>query len=402
MTMIRGKLAYLNRLYSRVPFKPVVLSQHMEGASPPSVFIGRAGYPKVYAGPLIPNEHGDTSMMDMPEQWLAGNNGKATQDAVDIINFRLQLVRGKQRVHVQDARAQNKTTEMLQSIALAKQSVEIEADFSKMPTGRFLHEEMQPFGPSGPLKELKIDTAKFQPDLEKAYYDTDLLSRSAVINLYEKGLPFSTIQKAFSTGAFGMARNRKLVPTRWSITAVDDMLGLHLLDKVKAYPIIENYRVYEAESLNNHFMILLMPTQWQYESMEAWFPQIIGDRLEIYSDWEGFEKRKTYAAIGGCYYSARMAICELLEREQKQAGAILLRESYPGYIPLGVWNVRENMRQALREPHKEFESMQLALNYINDRMRIKMSEWTRRSNLLKKTASWHASRRRIGISQRIH
>ncbi len=381
--MIKGKLAYLNRLYSRVPFKPIVLSRHIEGSSPPSVFIGRFGYPNVHVGPLIPQEHGDTSLMDMPEKWIATNDKKThfvRPSAVDIINFRLQLVRGKQPINVKDM---GKTVDMLQSIALAKKSVDIEADFSKMPQGRFLHEEAQPFGPSAPIKEVKVDAIKFNPRLEKAHADTDMLSRDAVIRLYEKGLPFSTIQKAFSTGVFGLAKNRKLVPTRWSITAVDDMLGLHLLEKVRQYQTIEEYRVYMTESLNNKFVVLLLPTQWQYESMEAWFPQIIGDRLEIYGDWEGFEKRKTYAAIGGCYYSARFAIAEQLVDEQRQAGAILLRESYPGYIPLGVWNVRENVRAAMRSQPQRFDSMSNALGHINSSMRIKTKDWIVQSHLLK-------------------
>jgi DNA repair protein NreA len=59
----------------------------ISGASPPSVFVGQYGYPKVNIGPMVPDIHGDTSLLDSPERWL----GKTLQD---ILNFRLSLVRG--------------------------------------------------------------------------------------------------------------------------------------------------------------------------------------------------------------------------------------------------------------------------------------------------------------------
>jgi len=372
--MIKGKLRYLERLYPRFSFKPLEFGQDISGSSPPSVFIGRKGYPKVYVGPLIPAIHGDTKFMDTPESWLGKN------DATDIISFRFQLVRGKELV---DVKKMGRQAENLQSIALAEKSVDIEASFKKKPKGVFFHEEMQPFGPSAPLKEMKVDSQKFDHKMEKAYYDTDLLAKDAVIWLYEKRLLVSSLQKAFSVGAFGLGKNRKLVPTRWSITAVDDTLGSYMLESIKQYDTIGEFRVYEAESLNNKFVIIFMPTFWRYETMEAWFPQIIGDRLEIYSDYETFDRRTAYARIGGCYYAARLAVAERLEAEKRQAGVIILRESYPGYIPLGVFNVRENVREALRKSYMRFETLKQALDYAGTRLRIPLEQWIGQSQMLK-------------------
>jgi hypothetical protein len=42
----------------------------LAGCSPPAVFVGRYGYPKVDIGPLLPPEFGDTSIMDKPEMWV--------------------------------------------------------------------------------------------------------------------------------------------------------------------------------------------------------------------------------------------------------------------------------------------------------------------------------------------
>jgi hypothetical protein len=74
---------------------PLLSSEDIEGASPPSVFIGRIGYPNVYVGPLVPPIHEDTSIFDLPEQWF----GKSIDE---IVGFRSLLVRGKHRVNVQE------------------------------------------------------------------------------------------------------------------------------------------------------------------------------------------------------------------------------------------------------------------------------------------------------------
>ncbi|MEM7827687.1 MAG: hypothetical protein QXD72_03200 [Candidatus Aenigmatarchaeota archaeon] len=225
--MIKGKAVYLNRLYSKMKFKSVEIGESISGASPPAIFVGRHNYPRVFVGPLIPPQHGDTQIMDLPEQWII--NGKTVED---VVNFRLCLVRGKETLNVKDV--YSKPVQTLQELALAKKSLEVDAEFKKKPRGGFFHEDVPPFGPSAPLKEIKLaENPKWNLQLEKAYYDTDLKARDAMIELYEKGLFVSSIQKALSVGAFGLEKNRKLVPTRWSITAVDDTISLYLLEKMK-------------------------------------------------------------------------------------------------------------------------------------------------------------------------
>jgi hypothetical protein len=78
-----------------------------------------------------------------------------------------------------------------------------------------------------------------------------------------------------------------------------------------------------------------------------------------------------------------MAVLEALAREQKQAGAIILREAYPGYVPMGVFNVRENVRNAMNQPPKEFEDMTNALSYISTKLQLPMTRFVKESTLLK-------------------
>ena len=327
---------------------PLMESEDIAGMSPPSVFIGRIGYPNVYVGPLVPPVHEDTSIYDLPEQWF----GKSMDE---IVGFRSLLVRGKHRVNVQKFSEAGKILDHTRDLALADNSVDIELNLTKKPRGSiYLDDDVQPFGPSAPIRDLRVSNARYNDKIEKAYYDTDLRATNAVVDLYNRGVLVTKIQKAFSVGAFGVEKKRRLVPTRWSITAVDDIISKSLVEKVKTFPEINEYRVYESVYLDNVFEVLMIPAQWSYESMEAWYPGTVwnpsGSNVAIYSDWEGYNGRTTYAQIGGCYYSARLAVCELLQKEGRQATAIVLREARPGYImPIGVWQVRENVRNAMRQ-----------------------------------------------------
>jgi hypothetical protein len=360
-----------------------LMSEDIAGMSPPSVFIGRIGYPNVYAGPLVPPIHEDTAIYDLPERWF----GKSMDE---IVGFRSLLVRGKHRVNVRNFSSAGKILDQTRELALADSSVDIELNLTKKPhSSLFLDDNVQPFGPSAPIRDLHVGNARYDDKIEKAYYDSDLRAQPAVLELYGKGVMVSKIQKAFSVGAFGVEKNRRLVPTRWSITAVDDMISKNLMTKVRTYPEINEFRVYESIYLDNIFEILMIPQRWSYESMEAWYPGTVwnptGNSIAIYSDWESNGGRTTYASIGGCYYSARLATCELLERERRQATVVVLREARPGYImPIGVWQVRENVRNAMKQKPFVFKSLAESLQFIGGRFEIPMQRWILQSELLKR------------------
>ena len=363
---------------------PLMASEDIAGFSPPSVFIGRIGYPHVYAGPLVPPVDEDTSLYDMPEQWFG-----RTMD--EIVGFRSLLVRGKYRVHVQKFNEAGKIIDQTRELALAENSVDMELNLTKKPRGSiFMDDEVQPFGPSAPIRDLHLGNARFEHRVEKAYRDTDLKAVPAVRELYSKGVLVTKIQRAFSVGAFGLEKNRRLVPTRWSITAVDDIISKYLVTEVKTFPEINEYRVYESVYLDNIFEILMIPAQWSYESMEAWYPGTVwnpnGTSTAIFSDWEGNSGRTTYAQIGGCYYSARLAVCELLVKERRQATVVVLREARPGYImPVGVWQVRENVRNAMRQEPFLFKTLDDSLKFIASRFEIPLKRWVQQSEILKNT-----------------
>ncbi|MDD5112261.1 MAG: Nre family DNA repair protein [Candidatus Altiarchaeota archaeon] len=371
--MISGKGEYLRRLTSGMRIRSVEVGKELDGSTPPSVFIGSWNYPKVFAGPMIAPSHGDTSMLDMPESWIPG--GMSTDD---IVNFRLNLVRGKQTVGITEL--DGRLAERLRDIALSDGSVESEAVFVHAPRGTSFNDDHPPHGPSALMESFDVGNCRWDHHLEKSFYDTDLRAADAVRELYDNEVPFSRIQKAFSVGAFGFSRKRKLVPTRWSITACDSALGNQLLEEVRHYPVIEGYRVYEFNSLHNHYSVILLPTAWQFEWMEA-FLHILGREEMLFSDFERNCGKKGYSSVGGCYYSCRFAVLEALARLGRQAGAIVLREAYEGYVPLGVFNVRENVRHALAGPGLQFNSFRVALEHAALGLRLPLARFIRSSTL---------------------
>jgi len=378
----KSRCPVLVKFHSRDKVTPLIDDVKLAGSSPPSVFVGRFGYPKVSIGPMIPPIMGDTSLIDTPELWL-------DKSIDDIVDFRSMLIRGKYTVDVNDVENSSKIVNFTRELALSKNSVFAEAIFEKKPYGKIaFYDEVQPHGPSAPLKFFDISNPKYEQHIEKAFYDTDLKARNAVLDLYKGGVEISKIQKAFSVGAFGINKYRRFVPTRWSITAVDSSIGENLMENTKTYPWINEFRIYYHNQFDNRWIILMTPSEWQYELIEAWYPNTTwnpyGSSISIFNSYEFYEGRTTYAEIGGCYYAARLAVNELLNQERRQAGVVIMREAHPGYImPIGVWNVRESVRKALKQPCQKFNTLHESLVHISEKMDIPLQRWIKNSAVLK-------------------
>src|SRR4030067_1268451 len=103
--------------------------------------------------------------------------------------------------------------------------------------------------------------------------------------------------------------------------------------ETKTFPSISEYRVTETTSLDNRWAILMLPSSWRYELIEAWYPNTAwnphGEKIAIMSDHEFFDGRNTYASIGGCYYAARLPVNELLQGERRPAGGPTKRGGPP-------------------------------------------------------------------------
>jgi len=351
------------------------------GSSPPGVFVGRYGYPKVSIGPMVPPRYGDTTILDTPEEWL----GRPIETIVD---YRYSLVRGNTRARVEDAADPSSTVQKLQELSMASRPVDTELKLSRAPRRVLsLSEDTQPYGPVAPMERFKTKVESVDRKIEKAYYDRDLKASSAIFSLYEDGILVTRLQRALSIGMLGEGAKRRFVPTRWSITAVDSTISLRLVERVKDHPTIDKYRVYRYNVYDNQYVAILLPEPWRFEWIEAWFPNTTWNQFTnepyMIGDYEEYFGRAKYAKVGGCYYSTRLAIAEELDKERRQAAAIVLRETYPGYLmPLGVWNVRESIRMLMKQVPVEHDTFKGALKDAMSPMRIPAKKWARNSVLI--------------------
>ncbi|HKZ63993.1 MAG TPA: hypothetical protein VJ400_06085 [Thermoplasmata archaeon] len=350
-------------------------SANLFGASPPSAFVGSYGYPKVLAGPLVPPVTEDTYLMDAPEQWV-------DKDLWDILRFRLTLVRGKAARRVIDARSPDPILRTVQEEAMSERPVDTELWLTKKPQleGPF-SARAAPTGPSGEIRKLVLAENPHVPRrVDYVVDDTDLRAVEGVADLYAHGVQQSHITRVFSVGLLGMGANRKLVPTEWSITAVDDILAKRLLEHVRTYAWIDAFRVLSHTGVGNTVAVLLAPSSWMFEGLEAWHPE--SNPLPAH-DHEFFHGRKDYPRqLEGAYHAVRLPILEYLERERRQAGAVAFLEVYRDWIPLGVWRFRELARAALRKPPETFGTLEEALAAVQRNVRVRLQNWWRQSVIL--------------------
>lgn len=344
----------------------------ISGSSPPSVFVGSYGYPKVGVGPMVPPIHGDTSLLDAPERWL----GKSLEE---IVNFRLNLVRGIQKVSAADPKG--RYIENLQDLAMAQNTPDSEVTFQKKTSPiTTIDGESAPFGPIGEIKTAKFSGMSSSKPIEKSYYDKDLKAEDAIMSLYNSGIEVSKIQKCLSIGMFG--KKRKLVPTRWSITATDDAISKRLVSEILDYDSIDSFQVFSHEHLGNLFSILLFPRRWLFEMEEAWHTE--SGQVGFGADAENANGIDHYPSIAGAYFAAKLGVAEYLKKKQRQAGVLVLREIRPEYaVPVGVWQVREAIRAAMRANPVLCDTLDQGLDVACKKMSIGKNEWLAKGTLLK-------------------
>ena len=74
----------------------------------------------------------------------------------------------------------------------------------------------------------------------------------------------------------------------------------------------------------------------------------------------------------------------MLNNERRQAGVVIMREAHPGYImPVGVWNVRESVRESLKQKPTKFDTLNDALIHVTSIMDIPLQRWIKNSAVLK-------------------
>jgi len=364
------------RAKSLVDIEKVVGKTEFFGASPPGVFLGSYGYPNLLAGPLVPVlQEPDPSLLDAPDRWL-------DKSIDELLRYRFGLVRGKSTVRVQDARNPDKTLSLVQEIVMSETPTDTELVLKKKPYVRInLLTRSSHHGPSGVVERLSLASNPDVPrQIDRVVSDTDLPANEGAQSLYQNGISQQHIVRMFSIGLLGTSRSRRLVPTEWSITAIDDILAKDLRRKVSDYPRLDEFRLFSDRSVGNNVHVLLLPTSWMFEALEGW---LTGPRPEVFGDYELNKGRKDYPTnIAGAYHASRLPVLEYLDKNRRQAGAIVFLEVTREWVPLGVWRFRELARRALTGVPSPFTNLEDALLEAQKRLLIPYRNWAEASRLL--------------------
>lgn len=350
----------LSRAYQSVPQPRVkdIRSSEFFSNSPPTVFVGsKLKYPNVNVGILAPPVRiEDVEVYDSHRRWVEENKG-----IQEILDFRGNLINSRflSNVHSPRGNISGKFLDISQEVGMAKKSVDMEFYLKKkVKLGLKFDRVSKPISSPADLKNMKIvENAKIEKPIENIFNDTDLKAADAVDYLYKKHFEDQKLSQLLSLGIMGIGKNRRLVPTRWSITTVDDIIGKHLIKEVKDCSAVNDYSMYYGNFLGNYYLVFLFPDVFSYELFELYLPgsswnPTIGNQvgeITVATDYENYGGRKNYASncVGG-YYAARLPLLEMLKGKKRQASVLVLRFETPDYwAGLGVWVVREAMKKTM-------------------------------------------------------
>jgi hypothetical protein len=356
--------AICNKAYSRLKIQNKIIKKDFESEAV-APFVGRFNYPNINVGILAPpNEDENSWLYDAPKYWAVHNF-----QIPKIIDFRSSLINSSFKA---DIRQRNKFLELSQETAMASDPTDIEINLQEKPSFRLNVDNFAaPTGPNAKLKHAKLTSnPKIHTKVQKVYYDTDLKANDAIIYLYKNRFDENFLSRILSVGNVGVGKNRKLVPTRWSITATDDLLGKHLTNEIKKYNET-NYTAFFSSYLGNYYLILCFPEVWSYELFEMH----VSNPNNFMTDYEPYEGRKYYAEeTAGGYYTVRLAILEKLNEIKKQSSILALRFITGDYtLPLGVWVTRESARKAMSAKPIHFSSKELMLEYAKKLVKKKFN-----------------------------
>jgi len=374
------------RILEGLKTKMPKIKTHFSGSTPPEVFVGRVGYPEVFSGVLAPVEKGETAGFSLPEDWVRKN-----LSIEQILDMRGRMIYARTKMNI---KIPNKIKQVTQELALSSKPVSTEFFLKKAPVFEFSASRyFQIMSNPAPIQKIILEeNPKVEKKVDYITGDYDVKATDAVLELYNSNIITSHLQKLLATGLLGVKVQRKMVPTRWSITAVDDMIGKKLLEKVRTYGQLNEIQLFHYYYNGNNFELLFLPENFSFEVIEVSMPGNVwavsqtksATKAHVMQDYEGFYGRKTYAEnVAGGYYADRLAAVEYLERIKRQATVLLFheeREEY--YAPLGVGIIRESLRNALKEKPEKPATVQEALEIIGKRVKYPLKKYKEKSWIL--------------------
>jgi DNA repair protein NreA len=355
------------------------VSTHFSGPSPPEVFVGRIGYPHINSGILAPTTFDTRLDLNNAEDWSRENLGIA-----NVLRLRAKLIYGRGNAHI---KKQTEVGKVTKELAMTHKATATEFFLKKKPVVSVTSSSIfRPMTNPAPIKRVLLEeNTKVHKRVDSMVDDAHCLAVEGLKELYHGKIGVDHLQKLLSTGLLGKKVNRKMVPTRWSITAVDDTLSKQMMDKIRYCNEVDSVMLFSGNFVGNFVEVLVLPGRWSFEAIEAWDSSDVEHSVQFSSDFEGFFNRKTYASnVTGGYYAMRLPVCEWLVGAQKQGTVLVfrrIRKEY--YAPLGVGIVREATRRAMRGGFREFENVGEALGDMKTRIGFSPVEIKEKSWILK-------------------
>lgn len=309
-----------NRMRS---FREKGLKRDLEAPSPPHYLVSWKGYPQVAVGPNLSFRGIASNPFDMSLEEFVVNR------ANELRAFQIKGIRNQEEA------------------SLSVDPVLFGVKLKSLPRV----ERLSATGMNAPAESIIPEDGMKVPGRVYSIVDSyDMKAQEGLLRLERYG--FDYLVQALSTGNLGLPVQRKMVPTRWAITAVDSALAREHFSRIRGKPQVQNFELYRVNHWDNRFWIVLAPWGWGFEMLERWHDgSVIVDR-------EYGRLKKDYASnITGAYYSARLEVLKQLSGRNRQAAAIVIRQIGKNYIyPVGVWHVREAVKRALDKNPEKFSS----------------------------------------------
>ena len=370
-------------------FNERITDDALLGSTSPTIFVGRSLYPNVSTGVLSPVGHEERAAdFETGGHWY--DRGFSIEDVFQHRTGLLNSTRTAEVTNVADA--WNGFLGTQREVAIADRPVDIEIGLDGSPEIDFDISTQDVTSPTGPRAQAREATLTENPHVprpvEKTLEDDDWQAEGAMNYLYNRGFDVYDINTILSAGALGQREQRRLVPTRWSITAVDDTVGKFLRGGLHNAPSVDETEVLYNEYLGNRFWILFAPGNWEFELVEFKAPGSVWNPdpeqgMWIAADHEGYEGRTGYVEeTAGAYYAARLGVLEHLHERGRQAKCLVLRHVTPDYWgPTGVWQVRETVRNAFDGESGEAETFADAVRGVAPRLPVSLAHLRRNSTM---------------------
>ena len=379
-------------------FDDALSGDTLVGSTAPSIFVGRAAYPDVPVGVLSPvGDENRAADYVTDSEWYRQDYG-----IEDVLERRTGLLNSNKRANVDAPSVASRLAPSVhdvwegfvgvqREVAIADRPVDLEIGLDGRPdlgldTGT---DVATPRGPRARATDAHLTENPHVPrPVEKTLEDDDWAAAGAICYLYRRGFDVYEINTILSAGALGRASSRRLVPTRWSITAVDDAIGQFLRGRIRNATSVDQVEVWATEYVGNRYWVILAPGTWEFELVEMKAPGSIWnpnphDDVWLASASEGFEGRSSYVEeTAGAYYAARLGVLEYLDSVGRQAKCLVLREVSDDYwAPVGVWQVRESVRNAFDGESGTAETFHEAVATVSKQLPISLDRLRRKSAL---------------------